>query len=538
MTASRERWYRAGIVLFFIGLLGLLFINIKSPFNFYDEGFAVLGGERVLHGEVPYRDFWALYPPGQFYLLAGSFKLFGSDLMTSRTYDTLVRFAIVVCVYAVTRRLVGRGLALFLALVIAFMLAAVGFYSYAIFPALALNLAAFVSFIRYTRAPSGRRLFLTGLLVGAAALVRLDLGLYATVSLSAAAFLFAFLTEWRSQDTLAQGQSRWLRGFTAALRGSLALPAGVLLVMLPVYGLVIWQSGWANVLEQLYIFPSTTFHAVRWMPYPSLNPFNNDSLRPWYEFYLPLLLFAMAFAYYASRIFLDKQADLGQSAAALALTAFGSLLFAQALSRYDYIHVLPSTILALTVAVMLFAHLRADNPSTLSRIALPVMLFVVVWLYLLPTFAPLRNAMRHYPPTGCYSELEKAACVVVAPDQQQAAQYIQANSAPGDRIYSGNTRHDSVFVNDVGFYYLADRLPGTRYHELHPGSATTLAVQEEIAQNLTDHQVEWAVLADIWQSNEPNDSRLSSSVYFLDQYLSAGYQPANQYGMYQIWRKK
>ncbi len=43
-----------------------------------DEGLMLQAASRIADGEVPYRDFWWFYPPGQPYLLAGLWKLFGA----------------------------------------------------------------------------------------------------------------------------------------------------------------------------------------------------------------------------------------------------------------------------------------------------------------------------------------------------------------------------------------------------------------------------------------------------------------------------
>ena len=55
----------------------------------------MFGSTRVLDGDVPYKDFWAIYPPGQFYILAGIIKLFGPNLLIARIFDTLIRFLMV-----------------------------------------------------------------------------------------------------------------------------------------------------------------------------------------------------------------------------------------------------------------------------------------------------------------------------------------------------------------------------------------------------------------------------------------------------------
>ena len=77
---------KAAAAIFFYAVVLILFAPVRTPFNFYDEGFAVFNATRVVGGEVPYRDFWAIYPPGQLYALAGVYKIFGISLLASRVY--------------------------------------------------------------------------------------------------------------------------------------------------------------------------------------------------------------------------------------------------------------------------------------------------------------------------------------------------------------------------------------------------------------------------------------------------------------------
>jgi hypothetical protein len=59
-------------------LYGWLF-NRESVLS-YSIGYNLYGAERVLEGEVPYRDFHTLYPPATLYFNAAVFKLFGMTL--------------------------------------------------------------------------------------------------------------------------------------------------------------------------------------------------------------------------------------------------------------------------------------------------------------------------------------------------------------------------------------------------------------------------------------------------------------------------
>ena len=68
-----------------------LYPTMIAPLNIYDEGIIVYGATRVMHGEIPYRDFWTQYSPGQLYALAGLFRLFGVQIAVERWWDVVIR---------------------------------------------------------------------------------------------------------------------------------------------------------------------------------------------------------------------------------------------------------------------------------------------------------------------------------------------------------------------------------------------------------------------------------------------------------------
>jgi len=50
-----------------------------------DEGIVLQGAQRILDGQVLYRDFFSFYTPGSYYLFALLFKLFGSSMLVAFT---------------------------------------------------------------------------------------------------------------------------------------------------------------------------------------------------------------------------------------------------------------------------------------------------------------------------------------------------------------------------------------------------------------------------------------------------------------------
>ena len=540
MSDSLKSPYKAATAIFFYVLVLLLFVPIRTPLYIYDEGFAVFNATRLLNGELPYQDFWAVYPPGQLYILAGVYKLFGISLLASRVYDTLVRIAVVVGCFLVARQVTSKFLSYLTVFVAALVMASVGFYAYAVYPALALGVFALWCTIKFVETGRQQWLILAGVLVGISSFFRWDIGLYGIIGLGAAVFLHRLVASWQGGQPFLQVV--WSGVKTAA---GLLLPAAGMFLAL--YGLVSLNSGLSYVWDQVFWFPATKLHEVRALAYPKLIPGLSglsdiwsyySPYMDWLRFYLPLAVYAFTFAFYGylilvRRIQLDTR-HFGMLAAAL----FGLLAFAQALSRYDYIHALPTGLFALLVIVGLVSQVRRPPAAAVYlRTGLIILLPAILCVYFFSTLDSFNRTLDQFPPWNCYSPLPRASCAYVGENQLRTVDYIQANTQVDEPIYVGNQRHDMIFISDVGFYFLAGRPSATRYSELHPGVATTRPVQLEIINELDTKQVPLLVLVDIWLSQEPNGSAQSSGVTDLDDYIHDKYRQITQFGEYQIWQR-
>jgi hypothetical protein len=223
---------------------------------------------------------------------------------------------------------------------------------------------------------------------------------------------------------------------------------------------------------------------------------------------------------------------------ALPLVFLGGLSFFQALSRYDYIHVLPSTLFCLAVVFAIAYRIRPSDPTHPGASATLSVLVIIAGLYFFPALQTYLQILRVFPPQSCFTLIADASCAYVQPDSLEALRYLRSNTEETEQIYVGNQVHDYIFVNDVSFYFLSGRRSATRYHELHPGVANTREVQQEIIEELRSKQVGWLVLVDIWISTEPNLSSVSTGVYDLDEFIQENYRLATEYGMYQVWQRR
>lgn len=533
--ADRREWLLAP--LFVLGLL-LLFIQIKAPGNLYDEGLVLTNAERIRAGEVPYRDFWTMYGPGYFYALAGLFSLVPPTILAARLFDIALRFLLTLAVYGVARKLTSRWVALIPYAFVTFWLATIRFYSYPAFAAVGALLLAALAFCTYLRQERSRWLFLTGMALGLTALLRLDFGGYGAVGFALAA---ALLYVRRPAPGEAFGRAR----LPALIRAEALMAGGALLVAAPAYGALLVAAGFSTVYEAMIVFPATTFREVRRLPVPPLfadfGQMTGGVWHDWLRLYLPLAIYAAATVVALRRLFFrpvpasDRRLEVAVLYVALTVTGLG--LVVKATSRYHDLHVVPTSILAAIVATSLLARVPArlgrNAPFRVGLAGLSILLLSGPYVAHFWVIA-LRGSTSV---TACYSDLARAGCVPVSREQEQVVAYLQARSSPGDYVFVGNSRHDVIFVNDLLLTFLADRRSPTRYAELHPGLATTLPVQQAIVRDLEEKRVAWVVTLDVWPSQEPNASAISSGITFLDDAIRAHYRPEAAFGLYQIWAR-
>jgi 4-amino-4-deoxy-L-arabinose transferase-like glycosyltransferase len=108
----RPRWESLLTTLIFgVSLLYLWLSRHYSSMD-PDEGIVLQGAERILRGELPYRDFFSFYTPGSFYLVAGLFKIFGDSFVVARSSIAMVGAGTTVLTYLLARRVCPLRIAL------------------------------------------------------------------------------------------------------------------------------------------------------------------------------------------------------------------------------------------------------------------------------------------------------------------------------------------------------------------------------------------------------------------------------------------
>lgn len=156
-------------VLLLTAALGLP--GLGWPLGLLDEPILFVLPERILHGDLPYRDFSTVYGPTHWLVLSGLLGAGGVSVLNERLVGVLWHLLLVAGVVEVTRR-DGRGLAVLSGTITALLLFPLGDgpYAWVGFSALVVWVLALLQ----ADQPTAGRAFTAGVLAGAAAGFRPD----------------------------------------------------------------------------------------------------------------------------------------------------------------------------------------------------------------------------------------------------------------------------------------------------------------------------------------------------------------------------
>ena len=516
----RVRWKpaAAGAALL-LAAVGLLLLRIGRKPVIYDEGLVLVAADRLLAGQVPYRDFWNTHPPAQIWVIGALFRLFGESMMVARLYDVAVKGSLAVVVFAWARRLGPPPVALAAFAACVLWLEYYGLFGYTVFPALLLALVALALAVRALE--SGRavrlRLFAAGLITGLAALFRLDFAGYvaATIVVLAGVALGS-----AGGGTLGARRRGTTLGIAAWAAGAMAPPLAVL-VLLRAQGVTL-----ARLFATLVVYPTTVFAETRRLPVPAFSPRT-------LVYHVPVWLGAAGLVWAARLAWRRRDVRAGLPWLALSLLLLFSL--PQARTRADLEHQMPVLLLSLALAAGLWFELWRGGGALRRATAL----LAAGTLALTYAGHPIASLLRIRAVETTFAHgLPRAKGVALDVDQAAALRAVRESTRPADSLYVGLGRHDRARFNDALFYFLAERRYATGHHNLLPGLVTRADVQQEMISELRASRPPLAVLCTTFDETvEPNRSRQTGSP-MLDDYVRSAYALSQRKGNYQIWVRR
>jgi hypothetical protein len=303
-----------------------------------------------------------------------------------------------------------------------------------------------------------------------------------------------------------------------------------------------------DLVEDLVIYPLTGYAAARALPLPPLVPDVGPilagrtsmgqyvtALRGGLRFYFPLAALVVATSVLVAAA---RAASRGSAADEARQVAFvcviGASLLPYAWVRSDIAHIVPAWFPALLLFAWLIHRLPERGRLRAAGVALAAAWSLVfVWGGLVAKAEALREAIGGS--AGVALDPPRGAHIVAGPEagpMQAAIRYVRAAVPPDEPIFVGNARHDSLVLNDVMFYFLAERRSATKYHELVPGVATTAAIQTRIVQDLERRRVRYVVL----RADPGYVPGAGADV--LDRFIRERFVPLESFGAYGVWRRR
>jgi hypothetical protein len=547
--------------LFFVLNNGGPLFYRQHPFaSLFDEGFQVTGAARILNGAVPYRDFWAPYAPGQYYMLAGLFKLFGTSLPVERLWDFFARALLSGAVYVLTAQLTSHRAAAITFTVVVLWVASCGFYGYVIFPTLAFSLISMICLLKSLGRKRPFWIISSGLLAGLTTVFRHDVGIYTVGAQAVVVAMF-----------LLSGSVHPPGGMIARLaplaQTFLAYAAAFAMPVLPTI-LYLFYSVPAEYLSLTFIkFPLTVSSGLGHLARPPLVPdlmaaisggitwvtLMHFMISFWLPFYTPLALYCLGIT--ATIILLLKSKASGghddRLWGLMLITIYGTALFNLALNRADTIHLLPTSITALVLTITLSSiglrtsYWKRFTGSHRRRLIVrmsPVILFIIM----ASAYRPLLTGIHILGSARgqvTFALGPATPTIDATPDgQAEAILFIQDRVADYETIFVGNARNDRTTINDAMFYFLARRGNATRYDDLAFTGIDPLLLQEELVHDLETKATRYVVLFSEafprlmeWDRNGWGSG---SGVTLLDEFIRDRYIQEAEFGDYTVWVKR
>jgi hypothetical protein len=528
--AALGRRVVGAVLLFGVGLLAAS-ATIPYGADLYDEGLIANGAALALRGQLPGASFYAPYPPSAFWALALAFQCWGVRLLVERWLAAMlaalvgaVGFWMISQDDAGSKKAHGGELAAaWLAAFAATLLLGVRWVTPVNGGALLLVLVSGLPLL--AALPGGRPAgaFFCGTIIGAAALWRLDFGLYA---FTAGLCVWCLFAGWRAPGALVS---------RARLAGAALLVLGTVAVSAPPLGWVLIRGG-HRAADSLFWWPITSTGTAR-LPWT----------RHWSAFLTPI---AAALLVVRGAPLLRRSPARAAQVCWLLLVGAGFLTYA--LGRTHATHLLPLRVVSLLL-VGLCLKRGSPDPATqggeirsaaaTARALFSLEAVVLLTIVVSNAYGPARESLQaRSAAAGRTVSLPGPRGAGVYPPRREAEGYcrllgyLDRELPPGARLFSGAARHDLFLKDDNLAYFLSRREPGTYYWCLDAGVTSTLPVQEEMVRELEASRVQAVVVRTDCFNHERNSGSRSSGVRRLDQYLRTHFRLAAAWDHYRVYR--
>lgn len=542
LPASYRAIAGSPIVVFIVCLICLLpLIRYGLP---YDEGYLLDGVEKIMEGQVIYRDFHHTYAPGRFYLISAAFGITGRHIFTERFVFALLQALKCMLAFMIVRKITGSNYAYAAPLL---MLAAPGPWHKVFFSSLGLlSVYAVMSALSGDRA---RDYLVAGLVAGGCAVFRQDSAAFAVLGGAVAVLVFGIKEHIGAGGILRRWF--WIALGAAAVIGAVFLwfhsqgALGAMVHKIAVDGMK------DNMTNRMPYPPPGAAGGLDWEYVSRILPVKA-------LFYLPPVVYALS-VLVAVRLVMTS--GRSRYASMVCLTIASMLAFNQAAWRSDLSHLLQSSqYVFVLIPVLLWAAgaglaRRAGGRARLAfrLLVAAVPLALVVWGTASAVYATRNGELfRRFREEGVSTgDTEYVGSFLVTVDNDvmldspRAPVYVRDSearffSAVGDFLAANTAAGDYVLaVPQLQMvYFLFDRRNPTRY--AHYRRALEPEEERRYIEDIRRHDTEFILLTEPSETARLAGTRESFSEYAapVRSYILENYTEVGQIGPVRVLRRK
>lgn len=462
--------HKSRVVVFIVLLLVIsLFKSIYFShygFGLLDEGESLHNAQRILAGDIPYRDFFAIFPPADNYFYAVAFKIFGQSVLIPRIIASVIFSFTPVLIFLLIKRFASTVISLMPALLIIFLDVNID-RLYLLTPIL----LAIYLFIQAVYKKKGYLYFLSGILLGVASIIRLDIPGAFGIGLLLSTTLFFYVTDKKTWLRMSINFMWWFGiGF-----------------IIPISCATYWMFR-LNILTSFlkYAFiKSIIITKLHDLPFPSilsLLPRSID-IKSLNEGYIAWYAYSILGVYISTTIILLKKFSkiLKEHLEIPIFLISGLLMLPYIFGRTDMGHLVKGSIpfLILSMYLLQISKRRLRTLIVLIFIGFfAANIFQSTWWIRFNSQRVVfsKNIIRTSP------EYLSSSTTPSAKTLQEAVLFLQSNSQKGQPVL--------ILPYMAGLYFLADRSSPTEFNNVLPGFITTKQEQRQFIKKIKESDVE------------------------------------------------
>lgn len=488
-----------------------------------------LSALRMLHGDVPYRDFWTMYAPGSFTALSLAFRVFGPHLIVSNLLGILAASAAIATFYDLVRRQTSRTVAVGFATVVAVAYYgtgySTGFTSYP--PAILLTLLAVRIASRGVSSADTGWAVRAGTLVGLAVLFKHDVAGYSAIAITASLV-------WNRRAARLPIVSVLWRFVTAC-----AIPPVVAIITLISLGA--GAAAWTDLVR----FPLGDFRYVRGEYFPLLPTLRDGVVSNVEEFVHWGICNLPSIALFVGLRGLVRTSE-DRSLEARFLVVVASMAYVlHWIAAHSQINTNAISLPLWSLVVVAAAWRRTALPNTRAGIAM-LLLTLAGWASLYPARA-VYLAVTTWEPSE-WVGLPRLEGIRGPASRVAELRTLSAAMALADRpeapLLFLSRRNDAVVYAESFPFWLSERRSATAFHELHPGITDTAVGQRRMLAEIGRGPL--PVVVREYRFNDAALDGFRAGVMpfvaigstLIDDWVARNYEPDRGIGAYQILRRR